>query len=133
MLGRLEDNPRRVRADQSIRDVGKPENVELLRVDPDGWDSFAEISRWYNSYSHTSVLAVASVNLFDRPNMLMVGVGIRWSKGRCLSAGTPAAEQRCGVPSRYHHCLRTTRSECTVWGNGLRHLTLLHNACSSNS
>ena len=45
MLGRLEDNPRRVRADQSVRDVGKPENLELLRVDPDGWDSFAEIGR----------------------------------------------------------------------------------------
>ena len=73
MLERLESDATQVWAGKSIREVEQAKNQELLGIDPDGWASFAKITRWYNRYSHASALVLASLNLLDRPNTLVVG------------------------------------------------------------
>ena len=73
MLERLESDATKVWAGKSIREVEQAKNQELLGIDPDGWARFARITRWYNRYSHASALVLASLNLLDRPNTLVVG------------------------------------------------------------
>ena len=101
MLERLESDSSKVWAGKSVREVEQAENQELLGIDPDGWARFAKITHWYNRYSHASALVLASLNLFDRPNTLVVGAEFDGAKNRCLPEGTPAAKQRCRVPSRW--------------------------------
>ena len=105
MLARLENNAKRVRAGESVRKVGKPRNQELLSIDPNGWERFAKIRCWYNNYSHTSVLALASVNLFDRPNMLMVGSAFDGEK-------VDEYRQELRLRSSAAECLRDVITAC---------------------
>ena len=80
MLERLESDSSKVWAGKSVREVEQAENQELLGIDPDGWARFAKITHWYNRYSHASALVLASLNLFDRPNTLVVGAAFDGGK-----------------------------------------------------
>ncbi|MDB4951423.1 MAG: hypothetical protein JWM27_4072 [Gemmatimonadetes bacterium] len=61
---RLQRDMERFPTHDAIRLVNKARNRSLLGIDAEGWKQFDEITRFYDAFSHSSILAVASTHIF---------------------------------------------------------------------
>jgi hypothetical protein len=64
MFERVMKESDRFPAHDALRMVNKGRNRRLLGLDTDGWKSFDELTRFYDEFSHSSIVAVASTSHF---------------------------------------------------------------------
>jgi hypothetical protein len=69
VLDRLESNPRGFPIDDAVRLVHRKRNTELLDVDRDGWQTFKQITEWYDRYSHATVFALQTQLMVSSPEI----------------------------------------------------------------
>jgi hypothetical protein len=58
---------------KALSKVLRNENKKLLNIDPDGWQRFMKITKFFDHFSHPSALAVAYTQIFEDPGGLIVG------------------------------------------------------------
>ena len=69
VLDRLESNPRRFPTHDAVRLVHRKRNTELLDMDRDGWQTFKQITEWYDRYSHATVFALQTQLMVSSPEI----------------------------------------------------------------
>jgi len=60
--------------------VKKKENARVLNINQEGWDEFIKNSKWFNRFSHPSIMTAASIQLFDQTGRKIFGAGFDYAK-----------------------------------------------------
>lgn len=55
--------------------VAKKLNSELLGIGGEGWTGFQEITKWYDRFSHTSLVGLGNLYNFGKTNAFFIGGG----------------------------------------------------------
>jgi hypothetical protein len=82
---------------KSVGRVSRKRNLELLRIDAQGWQNFVKITKWYDEYSHANLMAIANMVSFSEPGEIILG-----------SAWDPAEEKL----AQFRNELRLRTSAC---------------------
>lgn len=73
VVTRLDAEPTQFPVQKALQLVHKPRNTALLRIDGKAWKSFEAISKWYDDYSHASVLSLATNTMRAAPGCVILG------------------------------------------------------------
>ncbi len=73
VLVHFDRDPRRFPVQDAVQLVRKRRNTQLLKINAQGWASFEAISKWYDQYSHASVLSLATQAMLATPGSVNLG------------------------------------------------------------
>lgn len=73
VLRRFDKDPGRFPVHNAVQLVRNRRNMRVLNINARGWASFETISKWYDHYSHASVLSLATVAVLKTPGSLILG------------------------------------------------------------
>ncbi len=73
VLARLERDPKRFPIHTSLDLVNRRAARRALAVDHDGWERFHGITKWYDNFSHPSLLVLQSQIMFSSEGMNSIG------------------------------------------------------------
>ena len=62
------------------RMVARTRNSELLGIGEEGWTGFQEITKWYDRFSHTSLVGLGNLYSFSKSNTFFIGGGFDSAK-----------------------------------------------------
>ncbi|OQW62900.1 MAG: hypothetical protein BVN28_04920 [Nitrospira sp. ST-bin4] len=81
VLRRFDKDPTKFPVHDAVRLVRNRRNTELLRINAQGWTSFEAISKWYDQYSHVTVLSLTTDTLLQKPGSVILGG--KFDDGKC--------------------------------------------------
>ena len=70
---RFDEAPTKFPVHRAVQLVRKRRNAELLRINAQGWASFEAIAKWYDDYSHSSALSLATQTMLGEPRGRILG------------------------------------------------------------
>jgi len=73
VLRRFDQDPEKFPVHNAVQLVRNRRNTELLKINAQGWASFEAISKWYDQYSHSSVLSLATQTMLTTPGSIILG------------------------------------------------------------
>ena len=73
VLRRFDQDPGNFPVHDAVRLVRNCRNAQLLKINAQGWASFEAISKWYDQYSHASVLSLATQTMLATPGCVILG------------------------------------------------------------
>jgi hypothetical protein len=71
-FARLEKEGKRYPVHDALRDVNNKKARRILDINAEGWNTFIEIAKFYDQFSHASTLVVSAQMMLDRPGMLVM-------------------------------------------------------------
>lgn len=73
VVERLESEGARFPMHKAVHMISRKNARSRLNLDAKGWATFEEITKWYDRFSHTSVLALGFLISFSQPNTYLLG------------------------------------------------------------